>query len=82
MEQACESVGARSLSDFARMATRRMLAAQEEDGVFALQERLRLIDSHLERLCSTLEKPNARFEDSRPKGAETRLSSDDESATA
>lgn len=49
MEKACDVVGARSISDFARIAAIRLINAPS-DGAEALKDRMSQIDHFLERL--------------------------------
>jgi hypothetical protein len=50
MERACDSVGARSISDFARTAARRLLNVKDEQHVERLAHQLYLIDQFVDRL--------------------------------
>jgi hypothetical protein len=54
MENACDSVGARSISDFARTAAIRLINAKD-DGAESLKAKLSQIDQFLERLQSRVQ---------------------------
>jgi hypothetical protein len=54
MENACDSVGARSISDFARTAAIRLINAKDDSGE-SLKAKLSQIDQFLERLQSRVQ---------------------------
>jgi hypothetical protein len=67
LEKACESTGARSMSDFARLATRRLIDQQETaDESNAVVERLDRIESAIERVEQKLREVGASGEQSAP----------------
>jgi hypothetical protein len=50
MERARDSVGARSISDFARMAARRLIRSDEGERMEVITGKLEVIDSWIDRL--------------------------------
>jgi hypothetical protein len=68
MENACDSVGARSISDFARTAAIRLINSVDDSGE-SLKAKLSQIDQFLERLQSRVRAMDDREVTRQPLGA-------------